>query len=184
MKIIFANPTKYINLGYKINNLKSANYNLIDENGFIKVGTYIPKGQKVVVVGMLNEKYVYKKVTKGVFTEYVKEVIYTDCSITTDNSLFGKVDKVFVGNKINDEDTMICKVRFLKIKKPEFGDKHASRHGQKGVIGMVIPEESMPFSKNGIKPDIIINPHAIPSRMTIGHLVECVFAKLCCLNGY
>ena len=77
----------------------------------------------------------------------------------------------------------ICKVRFLKIKRPEFGDKHASRHGQKGVIGMILPEENMPFTKHGLKPDIIINPHAIPSRMTIGHLVECVFAKLSCING-
>ena len=182
-KIIFANPMLYQEKGFKINNMKSANYNHINDNGFISEGIYIPKGQKVVVVGMLSEKYVYKEVKKGVFIELVKEIIYTDCSITTDNSLFGKVDKVFVGNKINDEDTKICKVRFLKIKRPEFGDKHASRHGQKGVIGMIIPEENMPFTKDGIRPDIIINPHAIPSRMTIGHLVECAFAKLSCING-
>jgi DNA-directed RNA polymerase II subunit RPB2 len=182
-KTIFANPLIYQQNGYKINNLKSANYNYINEEGFISEGVYIPKGQKVVVVGMLSEKYVYKQVKKGVFTELVKETIYTDCSITTDNSLFGKIDKVYIDNKINDEDTKICKVRFLKIKRPEFGDKHASRHGQKGVIGMILPEENLPFTKNGIKPDIIINPHAIPSRMTIGHLVECVFAKLSCLNG-
>jgi DNA-directed RNA polymerase II subunit RPB2 len=182
-KIIFANPIIYQQKGYKINNMKSANYNYINEDGFISEGVYIPKGQKVVVVGMLSEKYVYKQVKKGVFTELVKEITYTDCSVTTDNSLFGKVDKVFIGNKINDEDTKICKVRFLKIKRPEFGDKHASRHGQKGVIGMILPEENMPFTKHGIRPDIIINPHAIPSRMTIGHLVECVFAKLSCING-
>ena len=182
-KIIFGNPLEYIKLGIKVNNIKNANYNLINDKGFISVGTYIPKGQKVVVIGMLNVKYVYKKVKKGVFTDYVKETIYTDCSILTDNSLYGKIDKIFIDNKTNDDDTIVCKLRFLKIKKPEFGDKHASRHGQKGVIGMIIPEENMPFSKNGIKPDIIINPHAIPSRMTIGHLIECVFAKSCCLDG-
>ena len=183
-RIIFANPIEYKKKGINISNLKNADYNYINQDGFISENIYIPKGQKVVVVGMLNEKTIYKKVKKGVFTEYIKELSYSDCSIVTDNSLYGKVDKVFIGNKTNDDDTIICKVRFLKIKRPEFGDKHASRHGQKGVIGMIIPEEGMPFTKNGIKPDIIINPHAIPSRMTIGHLVECVFAKLCCIEGH
>lgn len=183
-KTIFANPLEYKKKGIKVHNLKNANYNFIDNNGFSKINTFIPKGQKIVVIGMLNEKTTYKEVKKGVFTEFIKETIYTDCSIVTDNSLYGKIDNIFISNKTNDDDTVICKLRFLKIKKPEFGDKHASRHGQKGVIGMIIPEENMPFSKNGIKPDIIINPHAIPSRMTIGHLVECVFAKLACIDGY
>jgi len=183
-RIIFANPLEYKKKGINISNLKNADYTYINDKGFISENVYIPKGQKVVVVGMLNEKTIYKKIKKGVFSEYVKELTYSDCSIVTDNSLYGKIDKIFIDNKTNDEDTIICKVRFLKIKRPEFGDKHASRHGQKGVIGMIIPEEGMPFTKNGIKPDIIINPHAIPSRMTIGHLVECVFAKLCCIDGH
>jgi len=182
-KIIFANPEEYTKKGINIKSNKYANYSLLDENGIIKEGSYVPKGQKVVVIGMLNVKEVLKEVKKGVFTELVKEVIYTDVSITTDNSVFGIVNKVFVSNKTVGNNSSVCKVRFLKIKKPEFGDKHASRHGQKGVIGMIIPEENMPFTKDGIKPDIIINPHAIPSRMTIGHLVECIFSKLCCLEG-
>ena len=182
-RIIFGNPIKYRDRGIKVANIKHADYSLIDDNGYIKEGSYIAKGGKAVIIGMLNVKDVYKEVKKGVFIEQVKETIYTDISMTTDNSLFGIVDKVYISNKLAGEDSIICKVRFLKIKKPEFGDKHASRHGQKGVIGMIIPEENMPYTKDGVRPDIIINPHAIPSRMTIGHLVECAFAKLCCLEG-
>ena len=182
-RIIFANPQNYLDQGIKIKGIKHANYKLLNDKGFIKEGSYVSKGQRVVVVGMLSVREVYIEDKKGIFTEIKKELVYTDVSITTDDSLYGIVDKVFISNKTVGNNSSVCKVRFLKIRKPEFGDKHASRHGQKGVIGMIIPEESMPFTKDGIKPDIIINPHAIPSRMTIGHLVECVFSKLCCLKG-
>ena len=182
-RIIFGNPKAFVKQGVKVKNIKFANYSLLDEDGFIKEGSDVPKGQKAIIVGMLNVRDIYKEVKKGVFTEMVKETVYTDVSIVTDNSVYGIVNKVFVSDKTVGNNSKVCKVRFLKIRKPEFGDKHASRHGQKGVIGMIIPEESMPFTKDGIRPDIIINPHAIPSRMTIGHLVECVFSKLCCING-
>jgi DNA-directed RNA polymerase II subunit RPB2 len=182
-RIIFANPMDYVKRGIQVKGIKHANYTLLDANGFIKEGSVVSKGQKAIVIGILNVRDVFKEVKKGVFTEFVKETIYTDVSLTTDNSLYGTVNKVFYSSKTIGNNSSVCKVRFLKIRKPEFGDKHASRHGQKGVVGMIIPEESMPFTKDGVKPDIIINPHAIPSRMTIGHLVECVFAKLCCMKG-
>lgn len=182
-RIIFGNPKLFVKKGIKVKNIKFANYSLLDDEGFIKEGSVVPKGQKAVVVGMINVRDIYKEVKKGVFTEMVKETIYSDVSIVTDNSVYGTVNKVFVSDKTVGNNSKVCKVRFLKIRKPEFGDKHASRHGQKGVIGMIIKEENMPFTKDGIRPDIIINPHAIPSRMTIGHLVECVFSKLCCING-
>jgi len=136
-RIIFGNPIKYKERGINVSNIKHADYSLLDDNGYIKEGTYIPKGKVAVIAGMLNVKEIYKQVKKGVFIEQVKETIYSDVSITTDNSLFGTVDKIYISNKLSGSDSIIYKVRFLKIKKPEFGDKHCSRHGQKGVIGMI-----------------------------------------------
>ena len=181
--IVIENPIKIRDNGKEIKNIDHAKYSLLDDNGFIKEGSYIPKGQKVAVLGMVHVKEEIVEKKSGVLVDYKTKKTYSDISLISDIAHHGYIDKVYVSRQTPINKERIAKIKFRKTKKPELGDKHCSAHGQKGVIGMILDEVNMPFTKDGIRPDIIINPHAIPSRMTIGHLVETVFAKLCCLEG-
>ena len=93
----------------------------------------------------------------------------------------GIVDKAFLTE--GEEGFRLANVRIREERVPAIGDKFSSRVGQKGTIGLVLPEEDMPFTADGIRPDIIVNPHALPSRMTIGQLVETVMGKACAIHG-
>lgn len=91
------------------------------------------------------------------------------------------VEKVLITS--NTEESFLIKLLLCQMRRPEVGDKFSSRHGQKGVIGLVVPHEDMPFAANGIVPDMIMNPHGFPSRMTVGKLKELVAGKAGVLDG-
>jgi len=148
--------------------LKIANYDKLAPNGFVPENTKVDDGD--VIIG----KVIPLKNRQGT-------TIYKDNSTSLRPNEGGFIDKILISR--NGDGYKFAKVRVRSIRIPTIGDKHASRSAQKGVIGMMYRQEDMPFTKNGVVPDIIMNPHAIPSRMTIGQLIECVMGKTCCIKG-
>jgi DNA-directed RNA polymerase II subunit RPB2 len=141
-------------------------YSKLDENGIIRENTEVD--DKTVLIGLTSNSVVDK-------------TMRMDISKTPKKGQLGIVDKTYITE--GEEGERIAKVRVREERIPNLGDKMASRSGQKGTIGMVIPECDMPFTRDGMRPDLIINPHAIPTRMTIGQLVECIIGKASVMYG-
>lgn len=141
-------------------------YDHLDMYGMIKENTELT--DKVVLIGKVKSNL-----------ENPEHPI--DESVYPKKGQLGFVDKTFITE--SEEGTRLAKVRIREERMPNIGDKFASRAGQKGTVGILIREQDMPFTANGMRPDIIINPHAIPSRMTIGQLVETLTGKACALYG-
>jgi len=141
-------------------------YSHLNKWGLVEENT--PLDDKIVLIG---------KVTSNV----AEPDALSDASVMPKKGQLGYVDKSFITE--GEEGFRIAKIRVREERIPAIGDKMASRAGQKGTIGLIIPEEDMPFCADGTKPDLIINPHAIPSRMTIGQLIESLFGKACTMYG-
>uniref|UniRef100_A0A6C0CRN4 DNA-directed RNA polymerase n=1 Tax=viral metagenome TaxID=1070528 RepID=A0A6C0CRN4_9ZZZZ len=141
-------------------------YSHLDKNGLAKENTLLD--DKKIIIGKIN-------------SDPTRPDYFDDASVAPKKGQLGFVDKAFITE--GEEGFRIAKVRCRHERIPNIGDKFCSRCGQKGTIGLLIPEADMPFTKDGIRPDIIINPHAIPSRMTIGQLVEALMGKACAMYG-
>ena len=158
----FANVEKENVIGLK----PGYDYSELDDHGLIKENTYVD--DKKVLIGR-------------VVTNVDKPETVIDASSFPKKGQMGYVDKTFITE--GSEGFRIAKVRVRNERIPAIGDKFCSRCGQKGTVGLVIPEEDMPFTEGGLRPDIIINPHALPSRMTIGQLIETLMGKACAIYG-
>jgi DNA-directed RNA polymerase subunit B len=155
--------------GYKT----EASYRFLEKDGIIYPEAEVIGGE--VLIG---------KTSPPKFLSEAKEIsvkIKKDSSVEMRQEEKGIVDAVFITEDVEGNKIVQIKTRDQRI--PELGDKFATSHGQKGVVGMVVPEEDVPFTSRGIKPDVIFNPHGLPSRMTVGYLLELLAGKVGCLKG-
>ena len=140
------------------------NYDALDVNGIIRVGTLV--NESTILVGHLRPKTSPTGQITG----------YSDVSMETKKGQHGRVDAVYTYATADGRRGV--KIRILEDRTPVLGDKMASRHSQKGTVGQILDEVDMPFTASGLRPDLIFNPHGIPTRMTMGQFLEMASNKL------
>ena len=152
--------------------MKPGSYAALDASGFARRNKFLSGGD--VVIGKVIP---VRDHAKGVN----QNKPYRDQSTTLRHNESGYVDCLYESR--NGDGYRFVKVRTRLQREPDIGDKFSSCHGQKGTVGMVLGQEDMPFTKDGLVPDILVNPHCIPSRMTIAQLFECIYGKACLARG-
>jgi DNA-directed RNA polymerase subunit B len=161
-------PTKDIG-GYRTED----SYRYLEDDGIIYPEAYV-KSSDVVIGKTSPPKFLSE--ARDISIKAKKEA-----STVIRQEEKGIIDAVFV--TLDEEGNKIIQVRTRDPRNPELGDKFSTPHGQKGVVGAIVPEADIPFTSRGIKPDLIFNPHGIPSRMTVGYLLELITGKIGCLKA-
>jgi DNA-directed RNA polymerase II subunit RPB2 len=164
IRTMFANPVTNPKYSDSVKRKEDVSYEMLDADGIIKLNSIVD--DKTVLVGIVTPITDSEGTEKG----------FRDASQLPKRGQHGRVDGIYRYSMPDGSNGV--KIRIVEERSPVPGDKMASRHSQKGTVGQLIPEENMPFTERGLRPDIVFNPHGLPTRMTIGQLIEAMSNKL------